>query len=351
MKSIRILIAEDSPIFIDVLRSAIEAEFDMEVIAVAENGQQAVELCATLRPDLVLMDIQMPILGGLEATEVIMADCPTPILVVTSDPFHGGVDQSFRALSAGALDLIAKPTEVPWPDVSRRDFVRKIRLLSQVPVVRHMRGRRAARVHMSTPRLGRVTPSGTVVGVVASTGGPRALARMVADLDMNFPAPILVVQHIMPGFSEHLAQWLDRSGPLSVVEARNGMRLEPGVVYVAPAESHLELGANLVLRTHDEPAIGGHRPSGDLLLESIARYAGPRSIGVVMSGMGSDGTLGLAAIKRAGGATFVQDRDSSVVYGMPQSAIDLGVVEQVVKLEEIARILFSRASAGASDEH
>lgn len=345
MKSIRILIAEDSPIFVDVLRSAVDVEFDMEVVGIAENGQVAAKMCADLKPDLVLMDIQMPVLDGLGATEVIMADSPTPILVITSDPFHGGVDQSFKALSAGALDLIAKPQDVPWPDPSRREFLRKIRLLSQVPVVRHMRGRRTSVVPKNFKVSESLHNSGAVVGIVASTGGPRALAGVVAALDAEFAAPILVVQHIMPGFSSHLAQWLDRTGALHVMEAESGMRLEGGKIYMAPAESHLELSAGSVLKTHDDPAVGGHRPSGDLLLESIARYAGPKAIGLVMSGMGSDGTLGLAAIRRAGGRTLVQDKDSCVVYGMPQSAIDLGVVDKVVKLDELAGVIHAEVQS------
>jgi len=340
MKPIRILIAEDSPLFAEVLQQTLEAEFDMEVLAVAENGKLAVKLCKELRPDLVLMDIQMPEMDGLQATEAIMAEIPTPILVITADPFHKGVDLSFRALSAGALDLISKPETVPWPDDSRRDFLRKIRLLAQVPVVRHKRGRKHPLPPTSPlPLRSESPPVDGVVGIVASTGGPRSLGTIISELEVSFPAPILIVQHIMPGFSSHLADWLNRLGVLEVLEARAGMRMERGRVYIAAADSHLELGPAGVLRVHDDAPVSGHRPSGDLLLESLARFAGPKAVGLVMSGMGSDGTLGLAAVGRAGGRTLVQDRESSVVYGMPQSAIDLGVVQRIVKLEEIASVL------------
>jgi len=340
MKPIRILIAEDSPLFAEVLQNTLEAEFDMEVLAVAENGHLAVKLCKELRPDIVLMDIQMPEMDGMQATEAIMAQTPTPILVITADPFHNGVDLSFRALSAGALDFMSKPETLPWPDGSRRDFLRKIRLLSQVPVVRHMRGRKQpVRPPSLQPSKSSATPVDGVVGIVASTGGPRALGTIIGELGSDFPAPVLVVQHIMPGFSSHLADWLNRLGTLQVVEAKAGMRMERGVVYIAAADSHLELGPSGILKVHDDAPVSGHRPSGDLLLESLAKFAGPKTVGLVMSGMGSDGTLGLAAVGRAGGRTLVQDKASSVVYGMPQSAIDLGVVQKIVKLDEIAGVL------------
>lgn len=338
MKPIRILIAEDSDLFARVLTSAIEDEPDMELVGLARNGEEAVDLCAELRPDLVLMDIQMPRMDGLTATRHIMGNTPTPILVITSDPFHGGIDLSFKALSAGALDLMPKPEAVPWPEPTLRAFLRKIRLLSQVPVVRHMRGRIRSPVSFHGAEREQLPPEDmAVVGIVASTGGPRALMQILGNLPPQFPAPILVVQHIMAGFSSHLTSWLNRNCALHVREAENGAPIEPGTVYIAPDEHHLEVGSNHEVRLHQSAAIDGHRPSGDLLLESVARRAESRALGLVLSGMGSDGTLGLAAIRRAGGTTLVQDRASSVVYSMPQSAIDLEIVDEVVELERFAR--------------
>ncbi len=340
---VRILIAEDSEIFATVLRETIDAEPDMDVVGVAANGEEAVLECERLRPDLVLMDIRMPILDGLSATERIMADCPTPILVVTADPYQGGVDMSFRALSAGALDLMAKPSSLPWEPTERDTFLRKIRLLAQIPVVRHQRAVRRRRVsyHGMTSESGGEPPA--VVGIVASTGGPRALGRLLSDLPASFPAPIFVVQHIIPGFSAHLAKWLNSVSDLEVIEARVGVIAEPGKVYLAPADFHLRVEPGLMVRLTDTDPVSGHRPSGDVLLESLARHN--EAVGIVLSGMGSDGTTGLAAIHRAGGLTMVQDRESSVVYGMPQSAIELGVVQHVVELELMARRLVNEIKA------
>lgn len=348
-RPVRILIAEDSEIFAAVLSDTISAEPDMEVIGIAANGEEAVEQTAALRPDLVLMDIRMPKLDGLSATERIMADCPTPILVVTADPYHGGVDMSFRALSAGALDLMAKPSSLPWESVERETFLRKVRLLAQIPVVRHQRAvRRRKRVsyHGPTGLPGEPAP---VVGIVASTGGPRAIGRLLSELPATFPAPIFIVQHIMPGFSAHLAKWLNSVSDLEVLEARPGVIGEPGKVYLAPADAHLRVEQGLRIRLAEGEPVSGHRPSGDVLLESLARHAIPNLVGIVLSGMGSDGTTGLAAIHRGGGVTIVQDRESSVVYGMPQSAIDLGVVQQVVDLDRLARTLVNEIKALRGD--
>lgn len=338
MRPIRVLIAEDSALFVKVLRSALDAEPDMDVVGVAETGLQAVQLVDEVEPDIILMDIRMPELDGLSATEAIMADRPTPILVVTADPYHGGVDMSFKALSAGALDLVAKPSSIPWSDVEREALLRKVRLLAQIPVVRHQRATGRRRLQLSTPVAGIAPASAELaVGIVASTGGPRALASILAELPGEFPAPVFVVQHIIPGFSAHLARWLDSNTALSVVEAKARTRAEPGTVYLAPAGRHLFLEEGLVMRLSSEEPVAGHRPSGNVLLESLARTSADRTVAVVLSGMGSDGTTGLAAVHRTGGVTLVQDRDSSVVYGMPQSAIDIGVVQDVVDLAELPR--------------
>lgn len=350
MGRIRILIAEDSALFVEVLRELIEAELDMWLVGVAANGAEAVEMCAALRPDLVLMDIQMPVMDGLTATGHIMARCPTPILVVTADPYHGGVDMSFKALSAGALDLVSKPGEVPMREAERLEFLRKMRILAEVPVVRHIRHRvvgaagerrqgasegrfHGARRRVSGQLAGADTP---VVGIVASTGGPRALGQLLGGLPADFGAPILLVQHITRGFSVHLSRWLGANSKLEVVVAEDAQPVRSGCVYIAPTDLQMELSAARTLKVYDGPAVAGHRPSGDVLLRSLARHGLPRAVGLVLSGMGQDGAVGMAALYRSGATTLVQDEESSVVYGMPRAALERGVVTQVVALEEMA---------------
>ena len=342
--SLRVLIAEDSELFVEILTGILDDEPGIEVVAIADNGADAVDLCEIHRPDLVLMDIQMPRLDGLSATEEIMSRCPTPILVITSDPHRDGVDLSFRALSAGALDLMAKPENLAFSADGRARLLRKMRLLSQIPVVRHVRADRRRR--QGTPAVMRhsFAPIAddapvAVIGVVGSTGGPKALANILTALPEGFPAALTIVQHISHGFADHLARWLDDHTRLDVSIASEGQRLRHGQAIIAPTERHLMVDDALCLCLTDDPPIGGHRPSGDRLLMSLARNASPRSIGLVLSGMGDDGAAGLTALAQAGCPTIAQDESTSVVYGMPRAAAARGIVEHSLPDTEIAAAL------------
>lgn len=361
---LRILIAEDSELFAAVLQETLAAENNLEVVGMAKDGVEAVEMCAQLMPDLVMMDIHMPRLDGLSATEQIMARTPTPILIITSDPRSQGVDLSFKALSAGALDLIAKPTQFPLPDHERKSLLRKVRLLAQIPVVRHVRGTRlqtptptptnlqfdsssnplqstsrpttalAAKTFAQPPQPPNSKPV-SIIGIVASTGGPRALAQLLTDLPPDFAASLLIVQHITHGFSAHLAAWLNAHSALTVLEAQDGTSIQPGHAYIAPTERHLELTRSNRLRVFQADAVKGHYPSGDLLLKSIAKNA-EHAAGIILSGMGDDGTDGIEALHQTGALTLAQDKKSSVIYSMPRSAIARGAITRVTPIESIA---------------
>ncbi len=367
---LRILIAEDSELFAAVLQETLAAETNLEVVGMAKDGLEAVAMCAQLLPDLVLMDIHMPRLDGLTATERIMASTPTPILIVTSDPRSQGVDLSFKALSAGALDLIAKPTRFPLSDHERNSLIRKVRLLAQIPVVRHVRASspkraqpgqsaiRPAHPASITPSFSApierpaaqpiTTPPVLIVGIVASTGGPRALARLLADLPADFSASLLIVQHITHGFSTHLASWLNAHSEFTVVEAEDGATIQPGYAYIAPTEKHLELTRSNRLHVYLDDAVKGHCPSGDLLLHSIARNA-EHAAGVILSGMGDDGTDGIQALHITGALTLAQDEASSVIYSMPRSAIARGAITRVTSIESIASELTAHANTRLSN--
>lgn len=347
--SLRILIAEDSELFAQVLEELLSSEPDIEVIATVDNGEDAVRLCGELSPDLVVMDIQMPRLDGLSATEQIMATSPTPILVVTSDPYRNGVDLSFKALSAGALDLIAKPMLLPDGSDTRADLLRKVRLLAQIPVIRHMRGKLKRRRPDSSlkPRLAEASkreglPGSPLVGIVASTGGPKALARLLGDLEPDFGGGIVIVQHITQGFTEHLARWLNTNTKLNVREASEGVTPDPGVVLIAPGGKHTTIDAEGRVRFEypsSSAPLAMHCPSGDHLLESMARHAPCRSVGIILSGMGDDGARGLATLRAQGAPTMAQDQASSVVWGMPGAALQREAVLEVVALEKMAQQL------------
>lgn len=360
---LRILIAEDSELFATVLQATLAAETNLEVVGMAKDGLEAVEMCAQLLPDLVMMDIHMPRLDGLTATERIMASTPTPILIVTSDPRSQGVDLSFKALSAGALDLIAKPTRFPLSDHERNSLLRKVRLLAQIPVVRHVRGSSSHRLSRALPGIKPTSQPPIIpavlaerpatqpvtqqpvliVGIVASTGGPRALARLLADLPADFPASLLIVQHITHGFSTHLASWLNAHSELTVVEAEDGTYIQPGYVYIAPTEKHLKLARSNRLHVYQDDPVKGHCPSGDLLLRSIAQNA-EHAAGVILSGMGDDGTDGIEALHLTGALTLAQDEKSSVIYSMPRSAVARGAITRVIPIESIASELTAHAN-------
>jgi two-component system chemotaxis response regulator CheB len=327
---VRVLVADDSPLFRELLGRIVGEDPGFEVVASARDGAEAARLVRTLRPDVVTMDLQMPEADGFSGIARIMAETPTPILVLTSLPARA---VTFKALSLGALDLLEKPQ----PDADLEEYGQtlrsRLRLLAGVRVIRHPLGLRRERG--AGPPRG-LRPS--VVAVGASLGGPRALAALLRALPGDFPAPIAVVQHIADGFTEGLAAWLDQECALRVAVARDGEVLEPGTVRMAPAGHHLLVGPTRT-RLSDDPAVEGFRPSVTSLFRSASEAHGPRACGVLLTGMGRDGADGLVALRRAGGHAIVQDEATSAIFGMPRAAIEAGAADRVLALEEIPRAL------------
>lgn len=335
MKPLRVLIADDSPTVRAALVDLLTRDGRFTVVGEAADGQQAVDLAIALRPDLVTMDVLMPGLDGLGATEAIMSRAPTRVVVVASVAEAHPADLSMRAIGKGALEVVAKPQRA---DEGLDDFGRRVcealRLLSEVPVVT----RRPGRTRPLSPRGPGLTE---VVGVVASTGGPPALDLLLRSLGRALPVPVLVAQHMTAGFTAGLRRWLAEAGPMLVEVARPGGLCRPGVVYLAPDGCHLEVDAEGLLRTPVATGVGA-QPSGDRLLSSLALAWGSRAAGVVLTGMGEDGARGLLALRRLGGRTAAQDEASSVVYGMPAAALTHGGVETVLPLDEVASWLISQ---------
>ena len=328
-KRIRVLIVEDSPLYADVLAAALSSAADIDVVGVAEDGRQAVTMATSLTPDLITMDLQLPKLSGLDAVSQIMAETPCPILVITgTDDAEGRM--SFEALRRGALDLIHKPSSAPLPRDELERLLARVRKLAATPVLLHPKRLPARARRAVAPRAGL-----SMVGVVASTGGPAALASLLGGLPAALPFGIVVVQHITPGFTVTLAGWLDRQTPMRVRVATEGVEVGPGDVWLAPDGCEVWLTALGALTLSAVPA--GAFASGDHLLEDIARVFGPRGAGVVLTGMGRDGTVGLAALNAAGGLTLVQDPDTAVVRSMPTSAAPHAA--HAVSIPEIARWL------------
>lgn len=337
-KIIRVVVADDSLVAREMLAQILAGEPDIEVIGQAKDGYEAVELVERLRPDLVTMDIHMPRLDGLQATERIMAFTPTPILVVSSSVYGEGMGRAFDALNLGALEVIKKPEPRDWADLDRigRDVIRKVRILANVRVITHIRGRRA-----SHPHAGRIADSGgkrSIVAIGSSTGGPSALLDVLGRLPRELPVPIVVAQHIADGFVPGLVSWLDSGCRIKVAAAEDGQTIEPGTAYFASTGTNMVVDGGVV--RFQEPGSGQlYIPSADTLFDSVARSHGRRSIGVILTGMGADGAEGLKMMRNSGAATIAQNEETCMVFGMPKAAIDIGAAEQVLPVTGIAEAI------------
>ena len=333
----RVVIADDSPTMRATLHAFLKDEPEIEVVGQAVDGAEAVEMARELRPDVITMDVMMPRLDGLAAVERIMAEAPTRILIVSALA-KTQQELSFRALAAGALEVIAKPSEseAQAPRAWVKELARSIVLMREVPVVSRRRA--------TTPGPSGFFAPGTVdaFGFAASTGGPQTLSVILSRLPAELPIPLLVAQHIAPGFITGFLGWLGEICGLKLAIAADGDALLPGHVYFPPGGCHLEVDKAGLLRTTSGTG-GGHCPSGDRLLTSLARAFGNRAGGAVLTGMGDDGARGLLAIRDAGGLTMAQSEASCVGYGKPEAAALMGATKTAVTPESIAQIICETA--------
>ena len=346
---IRIVIIEDSNVVANLLKIIIEQQPDMQVIGHAANGRDGVRMVAELRPDLVTMDIRMPEMDGFEATREIMHNHPVPIVVVSSAVNDLELRTTFRAIEEGALWVIEKPPAIDAPGFEkiRRDLIDTLRAMATVPVMRK-RHRDSAFCTRPAAPAGRIRAYEIVV-VGTSTGGPKALADLLHTLPGHFPLPIVVVQHISPGFVSGLAVWLQEQTRLRVKLAENNEALLPGTVYIAPDGQHLEVhraAARLQARFR-----AGHKdsvfcPAINPLFESTAHSCGHNAIGLLMTGMGCDGATGLLALRRSGSHTLAQDPADCSVSSMPQAALGLEAVDEVARIDELGQKLVSLTTPG-----
>jgi len=337
---IRVLVVDDSGLVRDMIRSILTSESDIVVVGEAANGAEAVAKVASLMPDIVTMDIEMPVMGGLEAIERIIAEHPVPILVVTA---LTGVRTAFSAVSKGALDVIEKP------DISlenMRNLIQKVRLLARVDVSAHLLaiGRRngAQAANAKNAQTG-FTKAG-IVAIAASTGGPQAIHSILSHLPARFPVPIVITQHIAFGFTQGIVDWLNSGTPLTVEVAGNGNIVSAGHVYVNPAEHSMRITQQGMIILGDKDAGQIYNPSCNTLLSSVATAYREHAIGLILSGMGDDGVTGMQAIRKAGGATIAQDEKSSVVFGMNRMAVERGCIDMTSSLVEIPSILMQRVN-------
>lgn len=346
MPAIRVLVAEDSLTIRKYLCEVLAAAPGIEVIGEAENGKRAIELCSELRPDVVTMDMMMPVMTGLAATEFIMAYCPTPILIVSSSTNRGELFKTYDALAAGAVDVLDKPSGDEVDTVWENRFISTVRLVSRIRIITHPRARLNGfdRKHVEAAFQPPVISHGKrlcrVVGIGASTGGPGAIATILRTLPADFRLPILLVLHMGEPFGMSFAEWLDGQSSRPVVVAKDGMSVAAlaGHVVFAPPNWHMVVHVGRI-RLNQEPERHACRPSVDVLFESLATDYGSSAATCLLTGMGRDGAAGTLAVRRAGGLTFAQDEASSVVYGMPREAVMLNAVDHVLPLSEIAPTL------------
>lgn len=376
-KKIRVLVVDDSAFMRKVLQGIISADPQLEVCGEARDGRDAVTQTEVLKPDVVSMDINMPHMDGLQATEIIMSGNPRPILIVSSESKEGA-EVTLKALQLGAIDFVAKPSGGIDLDMSsvREELCRKLKMAAKVRVVRTAtRSKLQHEVASSLPRIepgprnsdnnlhevrsavstaARAAGKFPIVVLASSTGGPATLMKFVPYFPKDFPGAVILVQHMPGNFTSQFSQQLAEASQIRVKEAEAGEIIVPGIVYVCPGSHHLRVSPTGRVSLDDGPRISGYRPCADLTFESAAEYAGPMTIGVILTGMGNDGAKGVQTIRAVGGHVIAQDESTAVIFGMPQEAIKTGVVDQVLPMESIyyaieKRVLyiFGAAKVGA----
>lgn len=347
---IRLLVVEDSKTVQRALVAAFDADPDLKVVGTAASGEEAVAAATRLKPDLITMDINLPGMDGFDATRAIMSSCPVPIVIVTGKMNPKDSATLFRVMEAGALMVLPKPEPLGTPgyQASVNDLIHHLKLMAEIKVVRRVfpSGKTPMRPHEPVP-----PPSSypiKVVAIGASTGGPPLLRQILSALPAAFPAPVLVVQHMAVGFTENFVHWLNHSSKLPVQLGVEGARVNAGQVYVAPDNCHMEVDSSGRIQLTNAPPEHGVRPSVAALFRSVAQGYGRQAVGVLLTGMGKDGALELKSIRGRGGITVAQDKESSMVFGMPGEAIEIDAAQYILAPAGIIDLLNRLTSKGTT---
>jgi two-component system chemotaxis response regulator CheB len=342
---IRVLVVEDSLVVRDLLVYILESDPEIKVIATAGDGYQAIEAAQKEQPDVITMDVHMPRLDGIEAVRRIMATNPIPTVIISASMDPAEVGDTFRALEAGAIAICEKPLGITHPSyhAQARRIVQTIKMVSEISVVRRWKPSASSNAQPATNRLKMPpTPSSIEVVVIgASTGGPPILCGILSGLRKEFPAPILIVQHIAHGFLPGLVGWLTTTSGVPVEIACNGKIAQPGHAYIAPDGSHMEVQKSCRIRLEGCAPVNGMCPSVSVLFRSAAKAFERSAAGILLTGMGKDGAEELLLMRNKGALTIAQDKESSVIHGMPGEAIKLGAARHVLPPDKIVELLNS----------
>ncbi|MFZ0036455.1 MAG: chemotaxis response regulator protein-glutamate methylesterase [Candidatus Acidiferrales bacterium] len=351
---LRVLIVEDSGFMRKVLHDIISADPQMEVVGEARDGREGVALAQALKPDVITMDINMPHLDGLQATELIMSQNPRPIVIVSSES-REGASETLRALELGAVDFVPKPSSGIDLDMHRvgQELSRKLKTAAKVRVVRTATlsriGQPAGKPLAASGSASSILPTAAAssprfpcIVVAASTGGPATVLSMIPRLPKDLPAAVVLVQHMPAAFTSQFTVQLADASRLRVKEAAASEVIQPGIVYVCPGSHHLRFAGGGRITLDGGDRISGYRPCADVALETAADYLGPMTVGVILTGMGNDGAKGVKAVKLAGGYVIAQDEATSVIFGMPAEAIKTGVVDEILAIDDIAAAIERR---------
>lgn len=363
MNRIKVLIIDDSHIIHILLDKVLSDLKDIEIIGNAYDGREGVELTKKLIPDVIIMDIGMPLMDGLEAIQEIMSECPTPVIVFSAAN-KNMMDLNFRAMELGAVELIEKPFSEDINDlktIMHNSLVRSIRMFADFKVIRRIKKKTTTSLREEAKRLGTIAeqmkarhmqrqenkPGNEakipetasyaddffVIGIAASTGGPQTIRHLIEDLSgRRINAAIVIVQHMAEGFMQGFCDWLTQYSSIPVLIPHAGDFIKPGNIFIAPGDYHLTFDKKKRFFFKDSPPVHGIRPCADIMFFSLAEVFTTKAIAVILTGMGSDGTRGIFQIKELGGYTIAQDEESSLIYGMPKSAIESGLVDSVLSL-------------------
>lgn len=345
---IRVLVVEDSATVREFLLEVLGSDPAIEVVGTAESGEEALEAVERTRPDIITMDVHMPRMNGFDATRRIMETHPTPIVIVSGTTDFTDTAKAFRAIECGALAVLQKPSGVGHPghQQSVSELIRSVKVMSEVKVVRRWPRCRPTEIGPEIPLCKEFqlrTAQPTIIAIGASTGGPPVLQTILAGLPRGFPVPVLIVQHIASGFTQGFVEWLAQSSSLPVHIPEHGQSVLPGQAYVAPDGLHMAVDAEGRIQLRSDEPENGLRPSVACLFRSVAKVYRQSAVGVLLTGMGKDGALELKRMKEQGAVTIAQDRDTSVVHGMPGEAIKLGGATYVLPPEKICSVLASLA--------